>query len=461
MSSASSAASLIDLRKGHPRTRNMPHALLARACRQAAARLDSASESQFPLQYSSSACGNSGYLAKLGAFLRGAYASPVFDDGLLTTNGVSHGLELCCAALTQPGDTVWLETPSYFLAHQIFLDHGLHVRGVPIDADGLDVDALAELLGRSDTTPPRLLYVVPSHGNPSGAVLPVARREALLELARTYGFIVITDDVYHLLDWTPPATDGGSAAPPPSRLLEMDAAFKRRVASGSCGDGGGGGGDGEAEDDSYTNFDRRGESDSAAELGHVISLGSFTKILAPGLRLGWLESSPGLIAKITARGYLVSGGSVAPFASEVVSELLVADGQAAQLLTTLIADYSHCASVMCDALRRAGCFELLAPPRGGFFVWVGLPADLTAAQLLPIAERHGVVFLPGHVCAPHDPASAICARYVRLCFAYEEAGRIEEGVGRLAAAVAELQRRGGHGGEDVDDAKRPSKSRKA
>jgi hypothetical protein len=251
---------------------------------------------------------------------------------------------------------------------------------VPTDEYGLDVDALAAALtDGSRGAPPRLLYIVPSHGNPTGAVLPLARREQLLRLARAHNFIVVCDDVYHLLDWTADGT-------PPPRLLHLDADFQRRVAAAAApakDDGGGDGGEGngrpqsegpaapqqeqrgadaadEVEDDAYTNFAPRGGAEAdVASLGCVVSIGSFTKILSPALRLGWLEASPALLAKVAphtvpltfslslspsyisspspslsplphprcvpqvaARGYLVSGGAVAPFAAEVVGELL-------------------------------------------------------------------------------------------------------------------------------------------
>jgi len=188
---------------------------------------------------------------------------------------------------------------------------------------------------------------------------------------------------------------------------------------------------------------------SNAREGRVISVGSFTKILAPGLRLGWLEAAPALVDRISQRGYIISGGGVAPFASEIVSELLLlphegngesdaklAGGQKA-VLEELRADYSLCCTALCTALRQAGCFEF-SEPRGGFFVWVKLPAGVRASALLPLAERsHSVLFLPGVVCAPNAPPEDY-ERYVRLCFALLEPPALVEGVRRLKAAVSEI-----------------------
>ena len=436
---------LIDLRKGHPKAANLQHQRIALACRQAASRLDVASEASFPLQYTIGSFGTPRFLGRLTRFLEDSYGGRCFEDGLLTTNGVSHGIELACGALTSPGDSVWMETPSYFLAHQIFVDHGLKVQGVPSDAHGLDTDALARMLSTAELgPPPKLLYLVPSHGNPSAATLPLARRERLLALAEEYSFVVVTDDVYHLLDW--------SRAPVP-RLLELDVSFQARVAKGDTGKPGVGKDEAalaaakasanaaeDEEDDSYTNFDRDGAKPSSGGWsgdGRVISLGSFTKILAPGLRLGWAEASPALVKRLSARGYMVSGGSVAPFASEIVSELLQSGAQA-EVLAELVADYSASASALIDAVKASGCLELLAEPRGGMFAFCTLPEGMTAGEVLPVAERHGVVFLPAAVCAPTAPAATF-ERCIRLCFAFEEVAAIVEGVARIKAAIEEIQ----------------------
>ncbi|CAE8600782.1 unnamed protein product [Polarella glacialis] len=402
---ASSGKRLIDLRKGYPKSRNLPHTRLAEACRLSAARLDSASEEAFPLQYSSG-LGTARFNERLAEFLRREYKSAVFAD------------------------VVIMEEPSYFLAHKIFLDHGLRVLGAAIDEHGLDTDALAARFasGELASLQPKLLYLVPSHGNPSGATLPLRRRQHLVKLAEKHGFTVLCDDVYHLLDWS-------SSAKPLPRLLEFDSAFQGRASASA----------GRAqdvpkmdEDASYTipkDAASDGKALSSLKEGHVVSIGSFTKILAPGLRLGWIEASGQLLSRIAKRGYIQSGGSVAPFASEIVSELLESGGQS-EVLAQLRNDYSASQRAMCTALRaHPDCFSF-EEPAGGFFIWCRLPEGVTTTGLLPIAERHGVVFLPGPMSAPGAPKERF-ESHLRLCFAYEEADAICEGVERLAAAVAE------------------------
>ena len=105
-------AGAIDLRKGHPKARNLPHARMAKACRATAAKLDEESEDTFRLQYSQTSMGTPRFLAQLSRFLSDEYGSPCFEDGLCTTNGVSHGIDLVCSALARPGDSVSMEAPS-------------------------------------------------------------------------------------------------------------------------------------------------------------------------------------------------------------------------------------------------------------------------------------------------------------------------------------------------------------
>ena len=265
---------MIDLRRGHPPTAELPHAALAKACAAAAADLTSNAEAGLAIQYGAPR-GCASHLDTLQRWLERRYGSRVRRDGLFTTNGASHGLELCAAALTAPGDEVVMEAPTYFLAAQVFRDHGLSIRAAPVDAGGLDVDALERAL-RAGTSRPKALYVVPRHGNPSGASLDKDRRAKLAALAREFGFYVFADDVYHLLDWS---------SAPLRRLLEYDAAY----ASGESAGGG----------DSSDPAAAAGGDTAALAIpddARVVSISSFSKVLAPGLRLGWIEAAPSIVA---------------------------------------------------------------------------------------------------------------------------------------------------------------------
>jgi DNA-binding transcriptional MocR family regulator len=192
--------------------------------------------------------------------------------------------------------------------------------------------------------------------------------------------------------------------------------------------------------------------------GHVVSVGSFTKILSPGMRLGWIETAPVLAHRIAQHGVLVSGGGTAAFTSEIVAEAL-ASGEQDVFLEHLRATYRESCSAMCDALEAAKCFRFHRP-QGGYFVWVELPDGVTSDVLFSLAAARGVAFLPGSRCAVGGDGDAgdgggggdgrdrsgggdatlSCDRHVRLCFAYEPAARLTKGVELLAEAVADARR---------------------
>jgi 2-aminoadipate transaminase len=174
---------------------------------------------------------------ELAGFLGQAYNAEVSPEALLVTGGVSQALDLICTLLTRPGETIIVEEPSYFLALRIFRDHHLNIVGTPMDENGLVIPALEERVKQYN---PKLVYTIPVYHNPTGVTLSADRREDLVRLSARYNFLIVADEVYQLLAYTD--------TPPPPMVF----------------------------------FDT-GE--------HVISLGSFSKILAPGLRLGWMHAA--------------------------------------------------------------------------------------------------------------------------------------------------------------------------
>ena len=135
----------------------------------------------------------------LAAFLHEAYGFEVSPAALMVTGGASQALDLICTHCARPGDTVFVEEPTYFLALRIFADRHLQVVGVPTDESGLRLDALEALLAEHQ---PAFLYTVPTFQNPSGFTLPAERRRQLLRLAEAHDFVVVADEVYHLLNYT-------------------------------------------------------------------------------------------------------------------------------------------------------------------------------------------------------------------------------------------------------------------
>jgi len=304
---------------------------------------------------------------------------------VLVSGGNSQALGQVLTVFTEPGDVVLVETPTYNLALGIMHDHPVEVVGVPLDEEGLKLDALRAALAeqRAAGKRARLLYTIPTFHNPAGVCLSETRRQGLLEIAAEHDLIVVEDDVYREL-----AYEGH--APP--------ALWTR---------------DGEAP---------------------VVRLGSFSKTLAPGLRVGWINASGGLLERLSAAGVLESGGCVSQFAASVVGRLLASGGYD-EHLAELRRAYAARRDALAGALGShlpAGCG--CTSPAGGFFIWLTLPAALTATALLPLAESHGVAFAPGaRFCSDGDDRS------LRLAFSLYDGATLEEGARRLGAAVTAAQ----------------------
>ena len=249
---------VIDLGIGNPAPELLPLERL-----EAAARRFFAQRERDPLQYGYEP--GDGFLRReLAALIQGLTGLETDPEALLITNGASQGLDLLCSLYTRPGDIIFVEEPTYFLALRIFADHHLQPVAVPMDEAGLQIEVLEHLLLQQRT---RLLYTIPTFQNPSGATLSLERRQRLIELSREYGFLIVADEVYHFLNYE---------TAPPAPLASF---------SGQ---------------------------------GSVISLNSFSKILAPGLRLGWLQTDPAHLRQIAGCGLLDSGGGFNPFTSAIV-----------------------------------------------------------------------------------------------------------------------------------------------
>ncbi|MEZ0394813.1 MAG: PLP-dependent aminotransferase family protein [Anaerolineales bacterium] len=361
---------MIDLGLGDPSFDLLPLDLLGRAAAECFARRDPAF-----LQYGLEQ-GNAYFRAALADFLSRGYGFPIDPDSLFVTAGASGGLDLLCSLFTRPGDLVFVEEPTYFLALRIFADHGLRVISIETDSQGLLIEALEERLKEAR---PRLVYVIPTFQNPSGRTLPAARRTRLVELARRHDFLLVADEVYHFLGYT--------RRPP----LPM-AAYVRD--------------------------------------GNLVSLQSFSKILAPGLRLGWLQAEAGILQRLSGCGLLDSGGGLNPFASAVVREAIENGGLAANI-ERLRAVYRRRLAFMDAALRRLLPGAAYTPPQGGFFFWLRLPG-VDAVLLRQQARARRVDLRPGVLFSGRGGLG----EYLRLSFSFYPEAEIEEGLQRLAACLA-------------------------
>lgn len=398
---------VVNLAVGHPSPQLLPTAVLSAACQAAGAALLAPQPTPaFNLNYGENG-GEKEVRAVLAAYIGRTMGAAPTPESLFVSAGVSHGLDACCAALTQPGDVCLVARPTYFLAARVLRDHRLRLHDVPSCAaqGGLDLDALeAELQAGLR---PRLAYVITTHANPTGLTLSVAARQRLVSLAQRYGFFVLADEVYTLLSW-------GEQLPPRMRSFDTGECEALAVADGRP---------------------------SPAQGSTVLALNSFSKSLAPALRCGWVEAAPPLVRLLGSRGMLVSGGCLAPFVSRLLCHALLPGGGAEAHAIELAASLrARCEMLQAslDAEAAAGGVDWVCEtrPQGGYFIWMRLPQDVDCDRLVVDArERFGVSVLAGRACWQGDDAVTEPPRHVRVCFSFLSPDEMVEGVRRLAAAV--------------------------
>lgn len=323
--------------------------------------------------------GDSGFREALAGLLSCEYEEPVSAGSLFVTAGNSQALDFVCGQFAREGDTVFIEEPSYFLAHQIFSDHGLQVVGIPVDEDGLIIDALVEKLA---VHRPALLYTIPSYHNPGGQTLSADRRRALARLSREHDFLIVADEVYQLLNYF--------GKPPPAMGTMTDQ-------------------------------------------GNILSLGSFSKIMAPGLRLGWIQTSPDLMEQILDTGVVNSGGSFNHFTSGVMRHAIEL-GLQQSMLGKLRKSYRQRVATMDAALHQhLGGLATWQRPGGGYFFWLEFAQGMDTTALKARAAKFKTGFQAGEVFSC-DGELKNC---LRLSFAHYGNDDIREGVARLGALLAE------------------------
>ena len=320
------------------------------------------------------------FLETLAKFLSDGYGTSVTPESLFVTAGNSQALDFICALFTRPGDTIIVEEPSYFLAFNIFTDHGLNIVSIPMDENGMDIDRLEQELCK---TRPKMLYTIPSFHNPGGQSMSAARRTRLVELSREYDFLVAADEVYQLL-WYERA--------PPAALGTM------------------------------------------IEEGNILSLGSFSKIFAPGLRLGWIQTSPKLMARLLNSGAVNSGGSFNHFTSHIVRHAIDL-GLQQTLLKHLRQSYRSRVEAMDTALNEhLGQLASWHRPEGGYFFWLKFSGAVDTTELGRKAGEYQTGFQPGE----NFSSNGSLRNYLRLSFAHYGVADIKEGVARLGRLVRNL-----------------------
>jgi 2-aminoadipate transaminase len=300
-------------------------------------------------------------------------------DRLTITAGGMQGLDLFCKIFVDPGDLVMVESPTYTNGSATALSYGAELLEVPVDDDGMDVDALESLVASAGRVP-KAIYTIPTFQNPSGATLSLARRHRLLQLARSWGSMVIDDDPYGLLRF---------AGDPLPTLREL------------------GGGD-----------------------PLVFAVRTFSKIIAPGLRVGWVDTAPGLQQLLINAKQAMDTCTNLP-AQRLLTGFLTGGHLEAHLATQRV-QYRLRKEAMNAALREHfGDIARWTDPEGGFFLWVTLENRVSTTELFDIALAEGVAFIPGPAFSP----SGHFTDALRLCFATTAPDQIWEGIARLRRAV--------------------------
>ena len=322
---------------------------------------------------------------QLSAFMASKGAQGVAPEQLIVTTGSQQALDLLGKTMIGPGDKVIVEGPTFLATIQCFRLYGAEVISAPIDGDGVQVDALEKLIAEHR---PKLVYLIPTFGNPSGATLSLERRKKVLELAVKYQTLLVEDDPYGDLYF--------GEAPPPSLL-----ALSHEVPG------------------------------SRDWLAHC---GSLSKVLSPGLRVGWLIAPPELLAKAVMCKQF-SDAHTSTFAQATAAQYLKA-GRMPATLANVRAVYAERAQALCDALRQElGDAVEFVQPQGGLFVWLRLTGaggkQQDATALAKAAIEKGVAFVPGTPFFAQNPDPAT----LRLSFATADVAKIREGVGRLAQAL--------------------------
>jgi 2-aminoadipate transaminase len=293
--------------------------------------------------------------------------------------GSSQILALVPQILVDPGDVVIVEGPCFIGAVRSFQEAGAKIETVPVKADGMDIDALEAMLKdlQSKNIKPKFIYTTPTYQNPTGTLMPLANRKRLVALADTYGVLILEDDAY------------GD--------LRFEGEFLPQLAA----------------------LDTK---------GWVIHVATFSKIMAPGVRMAYCTGPEAVIKRLNK--FKVEGSS-GPFMTRLV-ERFAADGKLDAHIGELNKTYRRKRDVMLAAMKEHFPADVRYDiPQGGFFIYCYLPADMPTAAVIAKGREQKVSFLPGAGCYANGQGQ----HEIRLAFSYQSDDNIREGIKRLGAAM--------------------------
>ncbi len=306
----------------------------------------------------------------------------ITSENVLITNGAKQAIELVCRLMLDEGDSIVVTAPTYYTAIPIFRSFGVNFIEVDQDADGLNVDHLADRIARlkRDRLPlPKFIYNVPDFHNPTGVTMSLARRKALIELALEERIFIVEDSPYRAIRYD------GAAVPPLKTLDPSDCVFY---------------------------------------------IGTFSKVMTPGIRVGWVATSPGMMARLAQ---LKSDGGSSPLAQRIVLEFCAGGYLAAhtkRVQTTYRVHRDRMVASLRDHLPQAS-FDV---PSGGYYLWVKLPRGVDGDELSRRAAEAGVSVLGASRCYA-QPDAGHAKNYVRVAFTHATPEEIDEGIRRLGGVL--------------------------
>jgi 2-aminoadipate transaminase len=322
---------------------------------------------------------------EIASFMGQKGCADLAPEQLIVTTGSQQALDLLGKTLISPGDKVIVEGPTFLATIQCFKLYGAELITAPVDGDGVQPDALERLI---EEHKPKFVYLIPTFGNPSGALMTEERRRRVLAMAVQYQTLIVEDDPYGDLYFD---------TPPPPSLLALSASVP-----------------------------------GSREL--LVHCGSLSKVLSPGLRVGWMVGPAELLAKATMCKQF-SDAHTSTFAQATAAQYLKS-GRMQGTLERVRKVYAERARAMGDALRRemGGAIDFVQPA-GGLFVWARLTGQngqlADGAELAKRAIENNVAFVPGTPFYANNPDVST----LRLSFATVGVEKIEEGVQRLAASL--------------------------
>lgn len=374
------AANTISLLLGHPD----PETLMTPELQEAMQRTISAPQAYTALQYGAEQ-GTQSLIEVLVARINREQDLSLHASNLMIVAGSTHAVDMLARLYARPGGVVLVEAPTYADSLSVFRDQQIELCAVPMDEEGLIPAALEQQIAQIHArgTFPSLLYSVPNFHNPTGRTLTEARRKEVIKLARQHGFLIVEDDVYR------------------------DLSFEGNVPASF-----------------YT----------LAQGQRVFSIGSFSKTLAPGLRLGWLVGSAQDIQRCVDCGTTRMGGGANPFTARVVAEYC-RSGAWEKHIQRLQVLYKMRRDVAISALERSMPSDVTwTHPAGGFFVWLHLPDYASAQRIKNLALQRGVMVAAGEGFFVEPVAGA---HHLRLAYSCARPADIDTGIATLAQIIRE------------------------